>query len=326
MPKHNIKKKIFSVGLSPDNTHKVLTFCGLKIKMKIKNNNSIDNLTNIVLKSIDVTKLPKATGYTRIVQTLEFDMLCEVHRICEKHGIAYWLEGGTLLGAIRHKGFIPWDDDLDISMMYEDYLKFQDVVEEELKHTNYIFKKVPSHIGKILCKDFYPTSNEKMLNFLNWSEKENLFMALDIFPYHFIKNEYKDIAFNELTLARLEKINLYKNYKNINDYDKIQEFLDNLNEKYTTLKKQDTVFLGLETIDQKIMRFNYDDIFPLIKVEFEGKYFYAPRKYKVLLQEQYDDFMKPVISHTHLDFSNICKEDKLKLLEHETLEERRLNR
>lgn len=147
-------------------------------------------------------------------------------------------------------------------------------------------------------------------------------MALDIFPYHFIKNEYKDIAYAELSLARLEKIKLYKKYENINDYGKIQEFLDNINAKYTTLKKQDTVFAGLETIGKKIKIFNYDDIFPLIKVEFENKYFYAPRKYKVLLQELYDDFMKPVIFHTHLDFTDICKEDKLKLLEYKTIEER----
>ncbi len=324
MSKHNIKKKIFSVGFSPDNTHKVLTFCGLKIKMK--NNNPIDNLTNIVLKSIDITKLPKATGYIRILQTLEFYMLKEVDRICEKHGISYWLEGGTLLGAVRHKGFIPWDDDLDIAMTAEDFEKFEQIVTEELQNTDFVFQHVPSHIGKILHKKFLPTNNKEMLDFVNWAKTEKLYLGLDIFPYHYIKNEKSDKAFEDLSKARLEKKKLYKKYKNIEDFTKIQKFLDELNWCYTTRIPQDKIYLGLETIDTKIMIFKTSDIFPLKKVEFEGAYFYAPNKYKVLLQEQYDDFMQPVFSHTHINFKYVCKEDKLKLLEHETLEERRLSR
>ena len=60
------------------------------------------------------------------------EILLEIDRICKKHGIAYWLDSGTLIGAIRHEGFIPWDDDLDIGLMRKDYDRLMKVLPDEL--------------------------------------------------------------------------------------------------------------------------------------------------------------------------------------------------
>ena len=63
------------------------------------------------------------------------ELLLELDRICRKHNIPYWLSSGTLLGAIRHNGFIPWDDDLDVEMMRKDYLRLLEVLPSELPDT-----------------------------------------------------------------------------------------------------------------------------------------------------------------------------------------------
>ena len=68
------------------------------------------------------------------VWAVELDLLVQLGRVCKKHGIRYFCDGGTVLGAIRHRGFIPWDDDIDVIMSRSEYEKLNAVAPAEFNH------------------------------------------------------------------------------------------------------------------------------------------------------------------------------------------------
>lgn len=80
------------------------------------------------------------TTKTKKMWAVEMDLANQLKKICDKHNIIYYAACGTLLGAVRHKGFIPWDDDMDFFMMYEDFKKFCEVAPKELEEP-YCFQK-----------------------------------------------------------------------------------------------------------------------------------------------------------------------------------------
>lgn len=85
------------------------------------------------------------TVSVRDVQHILLEMLKDIDTLCQKYDIPYYLTGGSCLGAVRHNGFIPWDDDADIGMLYEDYVRFLKVLEKELPNDHYYYQCFDTH-------------------------------------------------------------------------------------------------------------------------------------------------------------------------------------
>lgn len=107
---------------------------------------------------------PTERAALKEVQSAGFELLCRVDDFCREHHIHYFLDSGTLLGAVRHHGFIPWDDDIDLLMTREDYLRFRACV-QELNDENLEFV-LPGTLSHGAFFDFIPKVFSKKYRFV----------------------------------------------------------------------------------------------------------------------------------------------------------------
>lgn len=228
---------------------------------------------------------------------IQLEMLKEIDAFCRANDIRYSLAFGTLLGAIRHKGFIPWDDDADIMMPLPDLLKFKELfhsyklkycdVDTE-KHYDFPFSRIA----------YSPTYRQQGLIFKSYG------VCIDLLPVISIpSDENKQNVFFSLVIKIRKKRKLAKKWRDrtikylplrtIPFYDYIQKQYRNCilgSIKYNSTGEYYVVAIPPEYREKVI----YDsDLFKeIIDVDFEGLKFCAIKRYDVFLTQMYGDYMQ----------------------------------
>lgn len=322
MVKQTMKKFLeFIFSVKNHDIYKIVTILGVKFRIKSKSKQlqqiqeKLDTLTEILRHSIDITKIPPAQDVTGDIQKASLIVLKKFDQICRKHNIKYWLEFGTLLGAVRHKGFIPWDDDLDVGMMIDDYKKFLAVVDEELKNSDVCFVNVPSEIGKLTHKEFTPHTDEEISKFIFWQLENKLAFALDVYPHYYAKSEISKEELNEtLRNCYSNKDKIFHNFKDFDDFTKARFWVDECNKKLASDSPTNLVYLGVERIPPYPVTMDTNDIFPLKEMQFEGISCYVPNNSTNLLTDIYGDYISfPSKMQRHIRTETLDKRELKKL-------------
>ncbi len=286
------------------NNRIIYRICGLKFSIKKLTKRKLLVDTNELLrKTIDVQALPKAQGLLRDIQLATVRMLLEIDKICKKNNITYWLDFGALLGAVRHKDYIPWDDDIDISMLREDYEKFAEIFTQNVSDENLFIEKY--------CH------NKGTCNILKVRHKKFPNIFVDIFPYDF----YTEKLDTEGKIALHKKITKIKKraYHKIrkSEKEKYIQYLLELRDtkiyegKTVDVSQKPTLFWGID-YNHLWGRgvFDYETFFPLSEIEFCGHKFPAPAQPDIYLTHVYRDYMTlPSSFSYHFDFKQFSIEE-----------------
>lgn len=232
----------------------------------------------------DITMLKPANGELRDIQLKVLEFAKNITSEISENGIQYFLLHGSLLGAIRHKGFIPWDDDFDIGMLREDFEKFKQYCRE--KYTEIDISSICAHKPEIR-KEFYSFIDRCLKenpNTILFMDRGNICQLIkgtnihelinfDVFPFDY----YKDECSIDEHLKYLE--NLKEKIAKTDNKKAFSELLNNERENNPNIiDRGNKIFYGLGASIKSAKQF-YDvsEIFPLKKTEFEGVEFSTPK-------------------------------------------------
>ena len=283
----------------------------IELVQRFNNNNKFRELEShyqmldLIFSSCDI----KATGVMRQIQLLSLELLRLFDNICKKHEITYWLDYGSLLGAVRHGGFIPWDDDMDISMLREDYEKFVDVFPKEIEKIdslkdNIIISKLtkPHSNFPENCNELDILNNGTFILFFQCALKKP-YVHFDVFPKNFIKDDGLTKDRNE----KQTKLQAELREKIENNTWTFEEGLKIQNSKMQFTKEKTSQISdaidGLHNnIHNRIYKTEY--IFPLKTISFEGYEFSCPNDFEEYLPLIYGpEYMH--IPHIALDHNTV---------------------
>ena len=260
-----------------------------------------------------------AEGDLRLLQLGNSKLLFEFDRFCKETGVCYWLMFGSLLGAVRHGGFIPWDDDLDVGMMREDVQALVAAADlDDRYRVNSVF-------------DWH--AHCWQLRFMYSDEANPCFVDLFIFDY---SENIGSASFDKMLSLRAEMIDemdakeslagwkgapYLAESEDASLYGEIRDTFQRYRlkaEKLNLIKPTRCGAGGITwslencyTASDGILAYTLDDVFPLKRLPFEGFEVAVPRNYFSLLEKGYGDIYElPKDIHTH--YEHVAKSDLAK--------------
>ena len=247
---------------------------------------------------------------------------------CDDNNLRYFLAYGTLIGAVRHKGFIPWDDDIDIHMPKPDYNKFIELYNRN-KKIKYYSAVIPSEARA--KHSYVKVIDERTVKIEQGVKYKNNFLGIDIdiFPLDGQSDNMDEFCIQYNKVQKLYKryrrhfidINYYNKNKNIvsktilkikskilTTFDSKKDISLKWDSIYSEYKYDESKYVGsiasiYNTIEDRYLKKWFDDS---VKIEFEGEFFTAPKGYDDVLKTIYGDYMKlPPVEQQITHHSNV---------------------
>ena len=242
----------------------------------------------------------------REVQLTELQCLKDIDRLCRKYGIRYFLYCGTLLGCIRHQGFIPWDDDADIMMPLKDYYRFRQLAEKELQERYFLSDP---HSDRYASTAWLKLNRKGTLYCTEEERKSRVDkgISLDVYPLvgayegWLGKLQTKALLFQKALVGK--ELWQSADYAMVTRYEGMLRFLDKLPD---ALRKGLCILIeklfwpdpakheNCGTVDAADFagKYCYADWAEMIEGDFEGCAFPIPREYDRFLKRMYGNYME----------------------------------